>query len=107
MSWKTKSLDKLFNPKTIAVIGASDKPDKLGALTLMALRNFEGKVYPVNPRLKSIREMRCYTSIGEIEGPIDLAMIALGPQYVLDTLHQCADKGVKGAIIFSAGFKEL
>ncbi|MHA2026017.1 MAG: acetate--CoA ligase family protein [Candidatus Thorarchaeota archaeon] len=107
MSWKTKSLDRLFNPKTISVIGASDKPDKLGALTLIALRDFKGKVYPVNPRLKSINDTRCYPSIGEIDGPIDLAMIALGPQYVLETLHQCKDKGVKGVIIFAAGFKEL
>ncbi|MFW9892033.1 MAG: acetate--CoA ligase family protein [Candidatus Thorarchaeota archaeon] len=107
MSWKNESLDKLFNPKTIAVIGASDKPDKLGALTILALRDFKGTVYPVNPRLESINGKKCYPSIGEIDSQIDLAMIALGPQYILSTMKECVEKGVRGAIIFSAGFKEL
>ncbi|MHA2359967.1 MAG: CoA-binding protein, partial [Candidatus Thorarchaeota archaeon] len=107
MSWKTESLDKLFNPESIAVVGASDKPDKLGALTLMALRDFKGIVYPVNPRLESINGMKCYPNISVIDANVDLAMIALGPQYVLNTMIECAEKGVKGAIIFSAGFKEL
>ncbi|OLS30769.1 MAG: hypothetical protein ThorAB25_07470 [Candidatus Thorarchaeota archaeon AB_25] len=107
MNWKSDSLEKLFNPRSIAVVGASDKPDKLGALTLMALRSYKGDVYPVNPRLKNIGETECYPSISEIDEQVDLAMIALGPQYILPTLSECAEVGVKGAIIFSAGFKEL
>jgi acetyltransferase len=107
MSWKIESLDKLFNPRSIAVIGASDKPEKLGALTLFALRDFQREVYPVNPRLDSINGVKCYPSIGDIDAPVDLAIIALGPQYILDTMRECASKGVNGAIIFSAGFKEL
>jgi acyl-CoA synthetase (NDP forming) len=107
MSWKNDSLDMLFNPKSIAVVGASDKPDKLGSLTLLALREYEGDVYPVNPRLQKIRNARCYPSIDEIGDQVDLAMIALGPQYILPTLSECAKVGVKGAIVFSAGFKEL
>lgn len=107
MKWKNESLDKLFNPKSIAVVGASDKPDKLGALTLMALRTYKGDVYPVNPRLKKIGQAKCYPSVVDIGKPVDLAMIALGPQYILPTLSECAEIGVKGAIIFSAGFKEL
>jgi acyl-CoA synthetase (NDP forming) len=107
MKWKSESLDKLFNPNSIAVIGASDKPDKLGALTLIALRGYKGNVYPVNPRLKTIGDLNCYSSIGKIGEQVDLAMIALGPQYIIPTLSDCAEVGVKGAIIFSAGFKEL
>ncbi|MHA2353294.1 MAG: CoA-binding protein, partial [Candidatus Thorarchaeota archaeon] len=107
MKWKSDSLDKLFNPRSIAVVGASDKPDKLGALALMALRDFKGDVYPVNPRLKNIADVKCYPTIGEIGEQVDLAMIALGPQYILQSLSECAKVGVKGAIIFSAGFKEL
>jgi acyl-CoA synthetase (NDP forming) len=107
MKWKSDSLDKLFNPRSIAVVGASDKPDKLGALALMALHDFKGDVYPVNPRLKNIGDAKCYPSIGEIGEQVDLAMIALGPQYILQSLSECAEVGVKGAIIFSAGFKEL
>jgi len=107
MKWKNESLDKLFNPESIAIVGASDKPDKLGALTLLALRDYKGDVYPVNPRIKSIRGAKCYPSIIDIDHQVDLAMIALGPQYILQTLSECKETGVKGAIIFSAGFKEL
>ncbi|MBY8996301.1 MAG: CoA-binding protein [Candidatus Thorarchaeota archaeon] len=107
MKWKNESLDKLFNPRSIAVVGASDKSDKLGALSLIALRDYKGNVYPVNPRLKTIGDLKCYPSIGDIGEQVDLAMIALGPQYILPTLSECAKVGVKGAIIFSAGFKEL
>ncbi len=105
--WKNDSLDKLFNPKTVAVIGASDKPNKLGALTLLALDDFKGEVFPVNPRLSSINGQKCYTSIKDIDTHIDMAMIAVGPQHVVSAMSECAEKGVKGAIIFSAGFKEL
>jgi len=107
MNWKSDSLDKLFNPKSSAVVGASDKPDKLGSLTLLALQTYRGKVYPVNPRLQEIRGAKCYPSVDDIGQQVDLAMIALGPQYILPTLSECVKAGVRGAIIFSAGFKEL
>jgi acyl-CoA synthetase (NDP forming) len=107
MNWKNDSLDKLFNPNSIAVVGASDKPDKLGALTLMALQSYKGDVYPINPRIKKIGESKCYPSLANIEEQVDLVMIALGPQYILPTLIECSEVGVKGAIIFSSGFKEL
>ena len=107
MSWKIEALDRLFSPKTIAVIGASDKPEKLGALSLLALKNFNGEVYPVNPRLKTIGESKCYQKIQDIETQIDLAMLAVGPQLVVPAINDCVEAGVGGAIIFSAGFKEL
>ncbi|MGD9396609.1 MAG: CoA-binding protein [Candidatus Thorarchaeota archaeon] len=107
MKWKNDSLEKLFNPESIAVVGASDKPDKLGALTLLALKTYNGDVYPVNPRVKNIGNEKCFASLEDIGNQIDLAMIALGPQHILPTLTECANAGVKGAIIFSAGFKEL
>ncbi len=107
MSWKNKSLDRLFKPDSIAVVGASDKPEKLGALTLQALKRFEGEIFPVNPRLKKIGERTCSQSVSEINSTVDLAMIAVGPQQVLPALTDCAKANVGGAIIFSAGFKEL
>lgn len=107
MSWKNDSLNRLFEPKSIAVVGASDKPGKLGSLTLLALKRFEGKVYPVNPRIKRIGNRRCYSSVSEINDTIDLVIIAVGPQQVLSAAKECADANVGGAIIFSAGFKEL
>ena len=107
MNWKNDSLDRLFNPRAIAVIGASDKPDKLGALSLQALHSFEGIVVPVNPRLKSIRGIECYPTVESIDTQVDLAIVAVGPQHVLPALEDCASAEVGGAIIFSAGFKEL
>jgi len=107
MKWKIESLDRLFNPKSIAVVGASDKPNKLGALTLLALHEYSCEIYPVNPRLDHIGGKKCFPSISAIGEQIDLAMIALGPQYILPTLSDCAEAGVRGSIVFSAGFKEL
>ncbi|TFG33639.1 hypothetical protein EU527_07470 [Candidatus Thorarchaeota archaeon] len=107
MSWKRNSLDRLFRPESIAVVGASDKPEKLGSLTLSALNQFSGKVYPVNPRLKRVADRTCYPSVSEIGDTVDLAMIAVGPQQVLSAVRDCADARIGGAIIFTAGFKEL
>ncbi|MGY5881282.1 MAG: CoA-binding protein [Candidatus Thorarchaeota archaeon] len=107
MSWKNDSLDRLFAPKSVAVIGASDKPEKLGALTMLALKPFKENLYPVNPRLESIGDSQCYPSVCDIDEQIDLAMIAVGPQHVIPAISDCARADVGGAIIFSAGFKEL
>ena len=107
LSWKLESLHRLFNPESIAVIGASEKPEKLGALSLMALRDFEKPVYPVNPGYPEIQKKRCYPSIQDIPERVDLALIAVGPQQVLDAVRDCAAAQVGGAVIFSAGFKEL
>jgi acyl-CoA synthetase (NDP forming) len=107
MSWKNDSLDRLFNPHSIAVVGASDKPDKLGALSLLALQSFEGVVVPVNPRLRAIQGLRCFPTVEAIETPIDLAILAVGPEHVLSALEDCARTKVGGAVIFSAGFKEM
>ena len=74
LTWKTDSLRKLFNPKSIAVIGASDNPQKLGGLTLRALNDYGGKIYPINPRLKQIGHLGCYSDIKDIDEPIDLAV---------------------------------
>lgn len=107
LSWKNESLDRLFAPKSVAVIGASDKQEKLGALTLLSLNTFKGNVYPINPRLESIGRHTCYSSIRDIDDQIDLAMIAVGPQHVIPAMTECAEVNIGGAIIFSAGFKEL
>ncbi|MBD3404749.1 MAG: hypothetical protein GF411_01280 [Candidatus Lokiarchaeota archaeon] len=107
LSWKNESLDKLFNAESIAVIGASDKSEKLGALTLKCLEEFKGRVFPVNPRLDKIGELKCYPSITEVNDQVDMAIICLGAHHIIRTLEQCIDAGVRSAIIFSAGFKEL
>jgi acyl-CoA synthetase (NDP forming) len=107
LSWKTASLERLFNPESIAIIGASNQPNKLGALTLRALSDFNARKFPVNPRHSTIDGLKCYFSVADIGDAIDLAIIALGPQHVLSAIADCAEAGVGGAIVFSAGFKEL
>lgn len=107
MNWKDKSLSLLFNPETIAVIGASDKPQKLGGLALKALGTSSCTLLPVNPRLSSIGDLRCYPSVGAIEQEVDLAVIALQAPLILPAIQDCAAAGVRSAIVFSAGFKEL
>ncbi|MHA2285883.1 MAG: CoA-binding protein, partial [Candidatus Thorarchaeota archaeon] len=88
-------------------MGASDKPDRLGALSLIALENYQGKIYPVNPRIKKIGDSVCYPSVSEIGEDIDLAIVALGAPQVLPTIVDCVKTNVGSVIVFSAGFKEL
>jgi len=107
LSWKQESIDRLFNPESIAVVGASPRPESLGALTFTALDKYRGKKYPVNPGHDSIDDMQCYASVLDIPYNVDLAILALGAPHVLGVMKECAEKGVKSAIIFAAGFKEL
>jgi acyl-CoA synthetase (NDP forming) len=107
VSWKNEALSKLFNPARIAVIGASDRPDRLGALSLLALEGFSGQVFPVNPNHKTINEKQCFPSVDKISKPVDLALICLPEPAVAMAIQECAAAGVKSAIIFTAGFKEL
>lgn len=107
MSWKSDSLHHLFNPDRIAVIGASDKPDRLGALAILALSSFKGEVFPINPRLNTIGDLKCYPSVSSIEEKVDLALICVGGPSVPEALKDCAASGVRAAVIFAAGYKEL
>lgn len=107
MDWKTESLNRLFNPETIAVIGASDKPNRLGALAMVSLSKSNAKIFPVNPRLTSIDDMKCYSDVKEIGSDIDLALVALQSPRVRSAISDCAQAGVGAAIVFSAGFKEM
>ncbi len=108
-SWKMTALDAIFKPSTIAIIGASDKPRKLGSLTLRALHssNFPGPFFLVNPSLEWIGKHKVYPKIQDTPKPVDLALIAVSGFNVPGILKDCVEKGVKGAVIYSAGFKEL
>ena len=102
-------LDFLFNPKSIAVIGASRKKGKVGRSIIenIIFRGFEGKTYPVNPKTKGILGLRCYSSVKEIKGSVDLAIIAIPAAFVSAVLEECGQKEIPGVIIISAGFKEI
>lgn len=103
-----EQLDKIMRPKAIAVVGASTKPKTIGSEIMQRLRDykFTGNVYPVNPKGGEIEGFKAYTSIAEIPGEVDLAVIVVNAKFVLDTIDQCHAKGIKGLCIITAGFKE-
>ena len=101
-------LDKIMKPKSIAVVGASTKPKTIGSEIMQRLRDykFNGNIYPVNPKGGMIEGFQAYSSIAEIPGEVDLAIIVVNAKFVLDTIDQCNAKGIKGLCIITAGFKE-
>ncbi len=103
------ALDKIMRPRSIAVIGASAKPDTIGhnLLDNIIRGGYTGTVYPVNPKGGEIQGLKAYQSVLDIPGEIDLAAIAINSKFVLATVDQCHQKGIKGIVIISAGFKEI
>ncbi len=102
------NLDKIMKPKAIAVVGASTKEKTIGSEIMQRLRDykFTGNIYPVNPKGGIIEGFQAYTSVAEIPGEVDLAIIVVNSKFVLDTIDQCHAKGIKGLCIITAGFKE-
>ncbi|MEM2147066.1 MAG: GNAT family N-acetyltransferase [Candidatus Bathyarchaeia archaeon] len=105
----TSNLDKIFNPKSVAIVGASDEEGSVGfALMKNFLESdFEGKIYPVNIRKTEILGLKAYQSVEQIPEPVDLAVIATPAKTVPDIVEQCGKAGIKGLVIISAGFKEV
>ena len=101
-------LSKIMKPKSIAVIGASTKPKTIGSELMQRLRDykFNGNIYPVNPKGGVIEGFQAYTSVLEIPGEVDLAVIIVPQKFVLGAIDECNKKGIKGICIISAGFKE-
>jgi acetyl coenzyme A synthetase (ADP forming)-like protein len=102
-------LDFIFNPASVAIIGASHTPGKIGHEILKNLveSGYKGKIYPVNPDTTPILNLKVYPSVKKIEGSVDLAVIAVPAKIVPKVLKECVDKKVKGVIIISAGFSEI
>jgi len=103
-------MDVFFKPSSVAVIGASGTPGKLGYVIIknIADSDFTGEVYPVNPKSDEILGYKVYRSVTEIPGGIDLVVTALPtPRLTVEAVEQCARKGVKAVIIESAGFAEI
>lgn len=102
------NLDKIMKPKSIAVVGASTKEHTIGSDIMKRLQEykFNGNIYPVNPKGGIIEGLQAYTSVLEIPGEVDLAIIVVNAKFVLSTIDQCHEKGIKGLCIITAGFKE-
>lgn len=101
-------LNCIMKPKSIAVIGASSKPHTIGSDIMKRLLEygFTGDIYPVNPKGGVVHGLPCYKTILDIPNPVSMALIVVNAKFVLSTIDQCHEKGVKGVVIISAGFKE-
>jgi acetyltransferase len=103
------ALEAIFAPRAVAVIGASEKAGSVGRSILWNLIGspFGGTVYPVNPKRPNVLGIRSYPNIAAVPEPVDLAVVVTPAPTVPQVIGECADAGVKGAIIISAGFKEV
>ena len=102
-------LDALFNPRAVAVIGASNKPLSIGHRVMRNIigSGYKGKLYPIHPKEASIQDVRAYPSIEEVPGEVDLVNIAIRNVFVPQVMEHCGRKGVKFVIIHTSGFREI
>lgn len=107
MEKKKQNLERMLAPRSIAIIGASSAKGKIGKILLdnIAKLGYAGKIYPVNPSRKMIGFRRCYASVNEIKGEVDLALVAVPAKFVPDVIRQGAGK-VRNWVVISAGFSE-
>jgi acetyl coenzyme A synthetase (ADP forming)-like protein len=102
------SLDPLFRPKSIAVVGASRNREKIGNIILRNLiATYRGKIYPVNNKAEEIEGMKSYKTLKEIPGDVDLAIISVPRQFAVEVMEDAVEKGVKASIVITSGFREV
>ncbi len=104
----SQSLNAIFKPGSIAVIGATPRPGSIGREILNNLFQFEfnGKIFPVNPKYEYIHSTKAYPSVTNIPDPVDLAIIVVPAAHVYRVVEECGKKGVKGLVVITAGFRE-
>ena len=102
-------MKRIFSPAGIAIIGASGDPSKLGYSTVKNIIDggYKGKIYPINPKADEILGLKCYRSVQEIPGKVDVAVIVIPAKNVADAVTALGEKGVAGAIVISSGFAEI
>jgi acetyltransferase len=105
---KRHYLHKVFEPQSVAIVGASERERSVGAQLLRNIREsgFNGEIYPVNPKHKSIQGLKAYASISAIDHSVDLAVIAIPARSIADVMRECGEHGVGAVVILSAGFGE-
>jgi len=101
-----RNLDGLLFPRSVAVIGASATPGKVGHALFANVVNFPGPVYAVNPKHTEIMGKPCFPTVAALPEPVDLAVIVIPADGVAEVLRECGKKGIKNAVVISAGFKE-
>src|SRR5690242_9351387 len=102
-------LEAIFSPQSVAVVGASPDPTKLGHRVLKNVveNGYAGRVFPIHPTAPSVLDLSAYPSIGAVPESIDLAVIVVPPKFVLGVVEECGRKGVQGLVVITAGFKEV
>ena len=104
-----RPLDAIFSPKSIAIIGATEKEDSVGRTLLENLKvdGFPGKLFPINPKRETVLGLKAYPGIQAVPEKVDLAVVITPPPTVPGIIRDCVQAGVRGAVIISAGFKEI
>lgn len=105
----TRQLRDMFSPKSIAVVGASESPLKVGAIVLknIILSRYKGTIYPVNPNITEFGGLKFYKSVSVLPTTPDLVVVAIPAKLVAGIVKECGEKGVKNVVILSSGYKEV
>ena len=109
MGKKPAGMETIFHPRSVAVVGASDNPGKLGSHVMRSLTEgkYPGRIYPVNPRKDDILGIKTYPSLLHVPEEVDLSIIVLPAEQVPKTIKECKEKGIHGIVLITAGFKEI
>jgi len=104
----SNAVDRILNPRTVAVVGASNDPEKRGyrAIKTLLADEYQGEIIPINPKEKKILDLDCYARLQDAPHEIDLALICTPARLTPEMVRQCGEKGVKGALLLAGGFSE-
>jgi len=103
-----QAMHKLFNPRSVVVVGATDSPDRVGynILESVLYGGFKGKVFPVHPRLDTLQGLKVYPTLEDVPEPVDVALVAVNQFATVETIAQCGRLGIKAAICLAGGYRE-
>ncbi len=109
MDRRVNKMEKIFTPKSIAFVGATNNIGKWGGIILHNLRSggYQGEIYPVNPKDETVHGLKAYKSVTDIPGDVDLAIFTIPAELLPRTIGECGQKGVEAGVVISAGFAEL
>jgi acetyltransferase len=104
-----KNLNSILSPGAVAVVGATNRANSIGlaVFTNLLKGGYKGILYPVNPGAKSVASVKAYPSIRDIPDPVDMAVLIVPPEFIPQVIDEAAEKGVKGLVVITAGFKEI
>src|SRR5690242_9909791 len=102
-------LEEIFAPQSVAVVGASPDPTRLGhrVLANVVENGYKGRIYPIHPTAADVLGHKAYPSVTDVPEDVEMAVIVIPPQHVLPVVEQCGQKGVRGLVVITAGFKEV